>query len=141
MTMTDYDHRESLARLRELTPELPTLASMSEDLLLPVVRYEIPGGIALSSCLLSLADVSVQDCRMPAGAAFPEHTHDVKEIIVVYEGEMKVRFGERETIAKRGDVVYFIPGVPHTAEAITDVRCVGITVPAEPGYPGSPDGA
>jgi quercetin dioxygenase-like cupin family protein len=125
----------SLTRLRELTPCLPALGDMARDLYLPVVQYEIPGGVALSTCLLGLADIAVQDCRMPAGSRFPDHVHETKEIIVVYEGELRVTFGERETVLRRGDVVYFIPGQPHTAEAITDVRCVGITVPAEPGYP------
>ena len=133
--MTDNDHHKSLERLRELTPDLPLLASMSASLSEPIVKYDIPGGCALSTCLLAHSEVAVQDCFMPAGAKFPEHTHSVKEVIVVYEGELRVSFGDRETTMKRGDVVYFVPGQPHSAKAITDVRVVGLTVPAEEGYP------
>ena len=133
--MTDYDHHKPLERLRELTPELPLLASMSDNLAAPIVHYDIPGGCALSTCLLAHSEIAVQDCFMPTGSSFPEHTHSVKEVIVVYEGELRVSVGGRETTMRRGDVVYFIPGHPHTVEAITDVRVVGLTVPAEEGYP------
>jgi quercetin dioxygenase-like cupin family protein len=129
------DGKDSLRRLRELTPQLPVLGSMVSGPVSHTTTYNTEGGPSLATNLFSIAEVAVCECHMVAGAKFTDHIHDVAEVLVVYEGELKMTFEGNETVLRQGDSLHLKPGTLHTAEALTEARMIAVAVPASPWYP------
>jgi len=54
----------------------------------------------------------------PAGAAFPDHTHDVDKIDAVLSGEFRITTAEGEVVLRAGDSIHLPRGLLHSAEVV-----------------------
>lgn len=119
---------QNLKRLKELvesvTPHGPYC-----------VEYKIDRGTCLGTGLLKKPDVSVQDAFMSKGSLFSIHQHESIEILTVYRGRLRVGTSDNDSFLSAGQTLSLPRGVLHEVEAIEDTWMIGITVPAEKGYP------
>lgn len=58
-------------------------------------------------------------------------THEGQEFNLVLEGDVAIRFGEKEFVLGPGDSVFFDPSIPHGQRCAGDVPAVFVTVLAE----------
>ncbi len=98
------------------------------------------GKVSALTNLMNNDDVAVVNAIVPDGATFPVHDHIVYEWVIPYMGVMKVDTGGGVLMIgpdKERKYIVFQPGEPHSISAIGDVGVIGITVPADEGYPGA----
>ena len=98
------------------------------------------GGVSTVISLINNDDVAVVNVIIPDGKTFPTHDHDVYEWLIPYMGTMMVDTGGGVVMVgpdKETKYIVFQPGDPHSASAVGDVGLIGITVPADEGYPGA----
>jgi len=119
-----------------------------------ITEYQLETGVVRGYGILTVppgpSDLEpggkVQYCEMHAGDAFPEHVQPhITEWLVVVNGRMEVASEDVAVVLAPGDGLRILPGVPHTATALTDCVVIGVTVPQDGGYPdgptsGGPDG-
>ena len=90
--------------------------------------------------LLKKSGVAVLDAFCPEGTTFPLHEHEQIEMLIVYEGcahvectqcglTKDVHVGESITMPKN---------TPHKIYFPMDTWLIGITIPADEGYPNAP---
>ncbi len=115
-----------------------------------VAEYDCPEGVVRGYGILDVppgdSDIEpggrVQFCPMAAGDAFPEHIQEHKtEWLVVVNGRLEVESEGVAVVLAPGDGLRILPGVPHTARALSDCLVVGVTVPSDGGYPHGPSPA
>ena len=79
--------------------------------------------------------IAVQAAVLPAGT-LARHEHDGAEALHVYRGRALVHFDEGAPIEVGEYASIFIaPRRPHSIEVLEEVWCVGVTMPADEGYP------
>lgn len=66
--------------------------------------------------------MTVVEFVSPAGFAPPVHSHRYEdELMIVLEGEVELRDGDRRTIAGAGEIAYLPHGVPHSFVVKSDM--------------------
>ena len=98
------------------------------------------GAVSTATSLIADDKVSVVNAIIPDGETFPMHDHAVYEWLIPYMGIMRVDTGGSVFMIgpdKEMKYIIFQPGDPHEVSAIGDVGVIGITVPADEGYPGA----
>lgn len=58
-------------------------------------------------------------------------THEGQEFNLVIEGDVAIRFGDKEFILGPGDSVFFDPSIPHGQRCAGDIPAVFVTILAE----------
>jgi quercetin dioxygenase-like cupin family protein len=103
-----------------------------------VVDYKMTHGMAVSWGLYNEDGVSVARTKFAANSEFPEHSHEEKEFISVYEGELTVFIEGTPQVLSAGDSMVICPGQSHyaTNEVLTKIIC--LTIPATVGFPEGP---
>ena len=124
---------KDLAHLRELTKNLPEMVIAFH---LIDVEYEVENGTCFGHALLHNPKVAVQLAIMSKGAKFPFHVHEADEHLIVYKGSMAVSFEDKCVTLYPGDAQKISAGVQHRVVAPEECRMIGITIPADMGYPG-----
>jgi len=129
----------SLDRLTELTNKLEpplTITSLAKFPADGAVEYRVDG-TCIGFNLWNEARISAQRCFLSAGAIFPEHTHEKSsEWLIVYVGSLHVKYGDEDwRTVSPGECAQFAPGQLHAVKATEDTWMIGVTVPADPGYP------
>ena len=104
------------------------------------IVYECTNGQqAIGKAIVKRKELAIQECRLPAGCDMPAHEHDVFEIIAVLSGRCEARIlmphGQVNKKLTPLEMVYFEPGQRHEFIALTDAVVIGITIPADEGYP------
>ena len=129
--------KSPLDELRELTSKLPTIPKLEEFKKQGVecAEYEMDEGNCISYGLMNNKNISVANTLITSGSAFPEHTHDEKEWVLVYSGMMIAYYGDKKRTMKCGDCVSFEPGVPHRVRALEDTWIIAITIPQSKCFP------
>ena len=70
------------------------------------------------------------------GTIYDWHSHKETEVLVVYEGEMRVyREGGEHEVFLPGEAAHISPGENHRVETPVDTWVVAITVPAAKEFP------
>lgn len=64
--------------------------------------------------------VSVLESRAPRGDSPPLHVHEEDEIFHVLEGEMTIRVGSTDRVARAGQTMLAPKGIPHTYRVESD---------------------
>lgn len=75
-----------------------------------------------------------------AGLTWPTHPHEGVEVVAFIKGEGIFTIDGEERVVGPLDVVVIPPGVPHPLRVTEDAEMVGITIPANGGYPGGKRG-
>lgn len=126
-----------LQKLRELTDNLPFFPSLVMAESNNRIDYDVENGISFSFGLMNNEKIAVADTFMREGTVFPEHLHNEREFLIVYEGALSVkRNGDDVTyIISNGESIYFEENELHIVTALEDTWVVSITIPAAEGYP------
>jgi quercetin dioxygenase-like cupin family protein len=66
------------------------------------------------------------------GAAVPEHTHEVEEVLLIAAGACTVTVDDRPEAARAGDAVIIKPGTRHAISHDSGGPCTVIAVLASP---------
>ena len=122
----------NLERLKELTENLSAFAQRQQN---DEVVYNVKNGKCFGKNLYNSPEIAVQRSFISAGALFPEHNHDVFEILIVYRGELEARVDKKTMVVSVGDSIYFEPLQVHSVMATQDTWMIGITIPADGSYP------
>jgi quercetin dioxygenase-like cupin family protein len=124
--------REAVAQLKEITEKLTTQHT---------AVYRVDRGCSVGWGLYKNDDIAVQRNELAPGTVFPEHTHkDMAEWIIVYKGRIRFTHGDGETATLGvGDSIKFEPNTPHRAEVLELCHLIGVTIPADEGYPNAAD--
>lgn len=104
------------------------------------VTYRAEHGSCIGIGLLKTPEVAVQHARMTRGAVLQLHGHDAcTEWLVVCSGIIEVELPDRRdgTVVRYGgtDAVRIYPGEQHRVTAIEEAGIIGVTIPADAGYP------
>jgi len=128
MTTCSLNGNES-PYLRQLKVMLNELVSKKED---NTVEYV---GSTTGKALYKDKNIAVQLAWMPKGSVFPSHQHKVHEWLIIIDGKLEMFVnGERSEIATRQEI-HLNPEDDHSIMALEDTYMIGITIPAEEGYP------
>lgn len=124
-----------LKRLRELTELLPppTVGTEFREGS-GFVEYHIDG-TCFGFALFYRPEVAVQRSFISAGSRFLDHVHETHEFLLVYQGQIVVYIEDEEYEVGIAGVMHIEPDTPHSVVATEDTWLIGITVPAEEGYP------
>ena len=131
--VNSYQPPADILKLQELSASF----GMDKD----VKEFSLGDGmVATVKSLINNDDVAVVNAIIPDGETFPMHDHAVYEWLIPYMGIMRVDTGGSVLMIgpeKEMKYIIFQPGDPHSVSAIGDVGLIGITVPADEGYPGA----
>jgi quercetin dioxygenase-like cupin family protein len=63
------------------------------------------------------------------GAVAARHSHPHEQIVMMFEGKLRLTVGDVATIMSPGDIVVIPPDVPHEAQALEDTVVLDIFSP------------
>ena len=130
--VTRYEPPADIKKLQELTGSF----AINRD----VREFKLSdSAVSVVSNLLRKDEVGVIEATIPDGDTFPLHEHDVYEWLIPYKGTMRVVMEDNVLmVGPDRDLTYIFlqPGEAHEVSAVGDVGLIGITVPADEGYPG-----
>jgi quercetin dioxygenase-like cupin family protein len=119
---------KNLSRIRELTEFVKMRGEK--------VHYDLEQGSCEGVNLMNDGEVAVQYAVLAPDTVFPLHTHhDSKEILICIEGKFENIKGEIKTIALYSDIIEIRKGESHHVYTKDGCKIIGITIPANEGYP------
>jgi len=121
--------------LKAKTEKLPDLSSLILSTNDGVIQYDAGDGTILGFPLFHTPQVAVQRHFLSSGTVFGNHSHEQREWVLVYEGELVARIAEKEERLSIADAVCIDIGQEHSLEAITDTWLICVSIPAAEGYP------
>ena len=136
--ISEFQPSESLEKLKLMvekpSPTLDEHAKREGQ----VVDYEMTKGMAVSWGLYNEDGVSVARTKFAPDSEFPEHSHNEKEFISVYEGELwLIVDGTKHTLCV-GDSFVICPGQTHWSKNKVLTKIIIHTIPATMGFPEGP---
>lgn len=133
--MSGVDKAFDIVELKRKTIALPDLTSFITAVYNGVVEYDTGEGTILGFPLYNTPRVAVQRHFLSAGTVFGSHTHEEKEWIMVYEGELMITIEEEEETLSLSDYVCIDIGLKHSLRAVVDTWLICVSIPAAKGYP------
>ena len=103
-----------------------------------VIDYKMVRGMGVSWGLYNEDGVSVARTKFGENSEFPEHSHDEKEFLSVYEGELHLFVDGKEHVLGIGDCLVICPGQSHYATNKVLTKFIVHTIPATVGFPEGP---
>ena len=107
-----------------------------------ILELDAETGIGYCIGLKKNRSVAVADTVVSIGSKFLMHFHPEKEIMVVYQGAIRLTvYGATaddpvEThYLRAGDVHIIDPNISHNSEALEDSKIIAITIPAAVNFP------
>lgn len=73
--------------------------------------------------------VTVARFELAAGGVVPRHSHDNEQVSCVLTGALRFRFGDREMLARAGDVIRIPGGLAHEVEVVEDAVVIDVFSP------------
>ena len=120
---------ENLRKLRELTDNLENMTRFYG-------HNAIYDDHTVGTRLYNDGEIAIQRAFMPKGTVLQEHVHhNIQEFLIVMNGELKVDMGDFIKIVNNSELAYIEADIPHIITALQDTYMIGITVPADGGYP------
>lgn len=129
--------RENLEKLRELTPKLSNYVTQPSDARKIIIYKTSKGELCAYSIFRDGDKIAVLHSMMRKGETFLTHNHTrpITEILFIYDGVLEVIIDGVKKVLKSPDYVVFENEQEHEMTAMTDVKLVGITIPADKNYP------
>ena len=122
-----------LEKLREIVPKLPPLDAFVSARARGTVAY---GKAEMPGLTLHNSDIaSVQLLLLQQGDAFPLHTHEEREFVVLLSGEARMTVDGETLGLQAGSSVYLAPQSAHSFDAALDCTVLAITMPPSSAYP------
>jgi len=132
--MTDFDLKQNLERIRELT-ETVTPLHMIADITGNKAVYSVETGECGGLGLYKTKSVAVQIAYMGGKTELKCHDHDESEILIPFEGDLEVEFKNGSIQGYIGDPIIISPNEPHVAKSNNGCKMIAITIPSSNGYP------
>ena len=111
-----------------------------------ITELVVEGGVGFAKGFKKTDAIAVADITVSNGSRFKPHYHEQREVIIVYEGALKVwkgmedKFDESDYVLVESQKVFICePNVPHQVEAVGDTRAIAITMPANKHFPDARD--
>lgn len=134
--MNGAQDTSNLERLRELTPQLPTLGTMVTDSGESWNEIQAGGGTVFMFGLHKESGIAVARAFLSAGSIVEEHEHPKEtEWLIVYAGQMEIVVAGESKIIQECEAICIKPSKPHVAKFPVDTWMLAITIPAAEGYP------
>lgn len=95
-------------------------------------------GGAVGYKVLTDPEVSIMNMYMAKGEVLPSHKHDSVEVVTVVHGTFKACVNGVKRDVEESETIIFKPGELHGGIALTTLRAICISIPADEGYPGVP---
>jgi len=125
-----------LEKLEKLTEILPSLTGQIINTHPGFTEYDATEGTSLVWGLLKEKCIAVQMSFISKGSLFRSHVHQGNEYMIVYKGALQFTIDDdQRSITYPGQCQFIPSGQRHECEALEDTWMVGITVPADAGYP------
>ena len=126
---------KNIIRLKEITPLLSFV--LEDKKCNNCIKYKLKIGSCTGYYLYNDNKIAIQRAFITKGSEFPKHTHkDEKEWLIICNGHIIIEFESGESLnLNEGDFCFVEKGIPHWMIAKEDTWIVGITVPADRGYP------
>jgi quercetin dioxygenase-like cupin family protein len=124
-----------IVELKAKTEQLPDLASLVLSVNNGVIEYDAAEGTILGFPLFHTPKVAVQRHFLSSGTVFGNHTHEQREWLLVYDGELKVQVEDKEERLSVAECVFVDAAQEHSLEAIRDTWLICVSIPAAEGYP------
>jgi len=130
--------KNNLETLKDLTHRLPLFPEeLGYDTNSTHKEYKMEAGSCHGWLIYTNAtSVAVHKWYNSANSIFPKHVHDTTEIIVVYEGQMKLYLEDKEVVLNPQDCYFIKSNTEHSAKFDSSCRYITITVPPAPEFPG-----
>lgn len=127
-------YQEIIQGSQSLRKEIKTLLDMEQQRDKDGVLYE--GSEGKVKRLLKKERIALCDAPYPLNSSLGLHQHNAIEVIIVYEGELELEIGGETVVVGERDLVKILENVPHRVKNANKAsRCVGVTMPADIGYP------
>jgi quercetin dioxygenase-like cupin family protein len=128
---------ENLEILKGLTERLVDLKDISIKYSPDYSELKMIDGVGLGFNLFKCKDIAVSRWFFSSGSVLANHTHQEKEWVIVYNGEMTIYYDNNicNTIGN-GESCIIEPNTNHSCVFTKNTWCIGITYPATDGYPG-----
>lgn len=124
--------------LEELTSELPHVTPMRHEGAQTGgwQEYRMIKGRSKARNLLSIpGKISVAQWWNSEDSDFPEHAHEEKEFVLVFEGEMHLFVEGKKYVLLPGNSRYIGPGMRHNAHFPVGTNYIACTVPDSEDWP------
>ncbi len=73
--------------------------------------------------------VTVARFELARGGVVPKHAHENEQVTCVISGALKFKFGDREVVARAGDVVQIPSWAEHEVEIVEDTVAIDVFSP------------
>jgi quercetin dioxygenase-like cupin family protein len=131
----DVEIGANLTRIRELTEKLDFSQIIDRRNNGESIEYALEQGKAMSFGLWKTQEIAVARTVMSEGAKWQKHSHDEKEIVIVYRGSIKIIHDDHEVLLVEGDTYTIEPGNRHEAISANGCDVIAITIPAADDWP------
>jgi quercetin dioxygenase-like cupin family protein len=136
--ISEFQPSESLEKLKLMVEKTSPTLDEHAMRVGQVVDYKMVKGMAISWGLYNEDGVSVARTKFAPDSEFPEHSHDEKEFMSVYQGELNLFIDGKEHVLGVGDSIVICPGQTHYATNKVSTKIIVHTVPATVGFPEGP---
>jgi len=128
---------KKLIELEEITKSLPNFAKMVAEITVGETQtFNMDSGTGIQIAMFNDKDIAIARGFFSKGSLCPIHSHSEKEIIIVYEGCMEIRFDDGSSkILNQYDHISIQPQIGHCGYAVEDTWFVAITLPASKEWP------
>ena len=94
-----------------------------------VVEIEMVKGTGVGYGIFQNESINVSRWFISANSEFPNHIHEEREEIIVYEGCLMLTCDGEHYIIGKGETFIVNPNAVHSAEVTTDTKFITVTVP------------
>ena len=125
---------DNLKKLTELTNNLPDFPNVVGGN--GFKEYEMECGTCFAWNVFYAESICVTRWFSSYGTKFPTHTHEEKELIIIYKGSLIVTFSDgTEKKLGMGDTFEVAAGASHSGYFPEDTKFLTIMIPAAEYYP------
>ena len=127
----------NLVELKAITPVLKEALRVANVIGKDVISTDYikvrnNGDVHLMKILMWSKEVAIADVVFPDAQNYPIHQHPGIEIIVVYDGAIRVEIGDENYIAKKDGKPLYIPcRQEHSAYVLERTEALAITIPGD----------
>ena len=128
---------KKLEELIEMTEQLPPFALVIEKTVIGETQtFKMEKGTGIQIGMFNIKNIAIARDFFSKGSLCPVHSHIEREMIIVYEGSLEVRYIDGTTVVlNKYDHVVISPQVGHCGFALEDTWFLAITLPSSEDWP------
>ena len=96
-------------------------------------------GAGIGRQALHTERLTVARFHLRSGTVVPQHAHENEQVANLLEGRMRFLVGDDDVVVSAGESITIPAGVPHQAEALTDVLLIDVFSPRREDWIGGDD--